>query len=112
MPEAGRTNDAVMVEGAPAFIKFRSSLDLRSSQYREIEGILDLLKDDPRCGDRIRRGLWPRQHVKKYGIPTLFRIELSKGRRMMYAVSGTHGSKIVTVLEVLDHKEYENRFGY
>ena len=30
----------------------------------------------------------------------------------VYTVSGTRDSKIVTVLEVLDHKEYENRFGY
>ena len=112
MPETGQRNDAVRVEGAPTFAKFRSSLDPRSDQYREIEGILDLLKDDPGCGDRIRRGLWPRQYVKKYGISTLFRIELSKGHRMTYTVSGTRDSKIVTVLEVLDHKEYENRFGY
>ncbi len=112
MPETGRESDVAIVEGAPAFVRFRSSLDPRSDQYVEIDGILDLLKDNPGCGDRIRRGLWPRQYVKKYGIHTLFRIELSKGRRMLYTVSGTRDSKIVTVLEVLDHKEYENRFGY
>ena len=31
---------------------------------------------------------------------------------MTYTVSGTPNSKIVTVLEVMDHKEYENLFRY
>ena len=102
----------VIVEGAPAFVRFRSSLDPQSDQYVEIEGVLDLLKSNPSCGDKIKYDLWPRQYVKKYGIHTHFRIELSKGRRMLYTVSGTRDSKIVTVLEVLNRKEYENRFGY
>ena len=102
---------AVIVEGAPVFVRFFSSLDPSSDQYREIDGVLDLLKNNPSHGDKIRRNLWPELYVKKYGIHTLFRIRLSKGRRMMYTISGTRDSKIVTILEVLDHGEYENRFG-
>lgn len=101
----------VIVEGAPVFVKFFSSLDPSSDQYNEIDEILDLLKNNPGYGDKIRRNLWPELYVKKYGIHTLFRTRLSKGRRMMYTISGTRDSKMVTILEVLDHGEYENRFG-
>ncbi len=101
----------VMVEGAPAFVRFRSPLDRRSDRCGETGGIPDLLKNNPNCGDKIRRDLWPRQHVKRYGIRTLFRIEPSRGRRMPYAISGTRGSKMVTVPEA-PGKEYENGFGH
>ena len=50
--------------------------------------------------------------MKKYGIHTLFRIRLGGGYRMTYTVSGTPNFKIVTVLKVMNHKEYENKFKY
>lgn len=102
----------ITVNGGPTFLKFFSSIDPTSDQYREIDHILDLLKKDPELGDRIKRSLWPRIYVTKYGIHTLFRIRLGKGYRMTYTVSGTRSSKIITILEVLDHGEYEKRFGY
>lgn len=61
----------VIVEGAPVFVKFFSSLDPSSDQYNEIDEILDLLKNNPGYGDKIRRNLWPELCVKKYGIHTL-----------------------------------------
>ncbi len=72
-----------MVEGGPIFLKFFSSLDDSSDQYREIDHVLDLLKRNPELGDRIKRSLWPKLYVRRYGIHTLFRIRLGKGHRMV-----------------------------
>ena len=102
----------IIVKGLREFVRFYSSLDSSSDQYSEIDRILDLLKENPGLGDKVRRNLWPKQYVKKYGIHTLFRIRLGGGYRMTYTVSGTPSSKIVTVLEVMNHKEYENKFKY
>ena len=102
----------IIVEGGPVFYKFFSLLDSSLDQYREINNVLDLLKENPDLGDKIRRNLWPKYYVRKYGIHTLFRIKLNDGYRMIYTISGKNNSKIVTILDVLTHKEYEKRFRY
>jgi len=60
----------IIVEGAPEFMKFYSAMDPKTSQYREVDGILDLLKENPELGDKIKRDLWPQLYVHRYGIHT------------------------------------------
>ena len=94
------------------FMKVYSSINTKTSQYQEINDVLELLKKDPDLGDRIRQKLWPRQYVQKYGIHNLFRVKLNDGWRLVYTVSGTKQAKIVTILEIFDHGKYEKRFNY
>lgn len=102
----------ITVEGSPIFMKFFQGLDKKTKQYKEIDYNLDLLKLDPARGDKISNDLWPKVYVKKYGIHVLFRIELNDGWRLIYTISGKGNWIICTVLEVLNHKEYEKRFNY
>ena len=102
----------VVVNAVAELKKFFDALDPSSEQYKNIYKILHLLKENPEYGDKVRRELWPNWYVKKYGIKTLFRVELNKGDRMIYTISGTRDSKNVTILEILNHKDYEKRFRY
>ena len=102
----------ISIDGSPTFMKFFRSLDEESRQYKEINDNLDLLKLDPVIGDRIRKELWPKSYIKKYGIHTLFRMELNGGWRLIYTISGNKKNIMCTILEIFDHKEYEKKFNY
>jgi len=65
----------IIVEGAPEFMKSYSSMDPKTSRYKEIDGVLDLLKENPDLGDKIKRNLWPQSYVRRHGIHTLFRVD-------------------------------------
>lgn len=100
------------VRGAPDFMRFYNSLDKKSKEYREIEDVLDMLKEDCSRGDKIPRDRWPKKYVREHQIQTLFRYRLRSGWRLIYTVYGTRDEKACTILEVFDHSEYEKRFGY
>lgn len=55
----------------------------------------------------------PNYYIKKFKIKTLFRIELVDYWRLMYAIHSFDDVGIgILVLEALDHKKYNERFGY
>lgn len=50
----------------------------------------------------------------KYGVTNLFRIELSNFWRMLYTLTNDEMEIeiIAFVLDIIDHKEYDKKFGY
>jgi mRNA-degrading endonuclease RelE of RelBE toxin-antitoxin system len=73
---------------------------------------VEKLSDDYECGQKIQKRLWPRYYVAKYGISNLWRLRLDGYWRMIYTVTGDHVRIVAVILEVLDHREYDKRFGY
>ncbi len=73
-----------------------------------------LIKENPHYGNPIAKKLIPKEYVKKYGTKNLFRIELPNFWRMLYSLEeGETKIEIVAfVIEMLDHKKYNKRFGY
>jgi hypothetical protein len=70
------------------------------------------LAEDHGCGQKIQKSLWPKYYVSKYGINNLWRLRLDNYWRMIYTVTGEQVRIVAVILEVLDHKEYDKRFGY
>lgn len=74
---------------------------------------IELIKDNVHYGDSIKKKLIP-QEYKKYGVNNLFRVELPNYWRMLYTL--TNGDSqievIAFVLDLIDHKEYDKKFGY
>ena len=101
-----------IVEGTREFVRFMRTVNRTSISQSEIDEILLRLQRHSAYGDKIRSDLWPSHYVQKYGIRVLFRIRLTGGWRLLYTVSKTREDVIVTILEVMDHTEYQNRFGY
>jgi mRNA-degrading endonuclease RelE of RelBE toxin-antitoxin system len=75
------------------------------------KGIAKLMEDHE-AGQKIQRNLWPKQYVQRYGISNLWRLRLDDYWRMIYTVIGEQVRIVAVILEVMDHKEYDKRFGY
>lgn len=93
-------------------MKFFGSLPKNDRFYKEIDDILELIKDNPQIGNRIQYEKIPKCYIAGYDVPNLFRVQLNKGWRLVYALTGKQDQKTVYVLEIFDHKDYEKRFGY
>ncbi|MFQ5406372.1 MAG: hypothetical protein ACE5DI_04410 [Candidatus Micrarchaeia archaeon] len=75
---------------------------------------VELVKANPHYGDPVAKKLIPREYLTKYGVKNLFRVELPNFWRMLYTLTDgeTEIEIIAFVLGVLDHKEYNRKFGY
>jgi Txe/YoeB family toxin of Txe-Axe toxin-antitoxin module len=79
--------------------------------YEYIGRAIEDLKKDYSAGIHVPKKLIPKDY-KKYGIDNLWKYDLPNGWRLMYSVADDEVKIISIVLEWLDHKNYERRFGY
>ena len=75
---------------------------------------VELIKVNRHYGDPIAKILIPREYVEKYEITNLFRVELPNYWRMLYTLTDneTNIEIIAFVLDILDHPDYDKKFGY
>ena len=78
----------------------------------EIDEAMAQLKENPLRGIKIERRLWPKEYIVKYGTDNLRKYDLRNGWRLLYTLSGNQIEIVAILLEWLDHKGYERRFGY
>ncbi len=74
----------------------------------------ELIKFNPHYGDPIVKDKIPKEYVARYGVTNLFRVELSNFWRMLYTLTNDEMEIeiIAFVLDIIDHKEYDKKFGY
>lgn len=80
--------------------------------YRCIELMSEALLENCMAGNQIQRRNIPRYYVSKYGVNNLYRYRLPSGYRGIYTILMNDGTVQSWILEILDHKTYDNRFGY
>lgn len=85
---------------------------VHQSIFRSIERVKGWLKENPFVGDQIKKGQIPDFYIQKYGITNLWRIELSNYWRLIYTIQSNEVEIIDFVLDIIDHKEYDKKFGY
>ncbi|MFA4887634.1 MAG: hypothetical protein WC595_05455 [Candidatus Nanoarchaeia archaeon] len=87
---------------------------IEKSILNALEKKKDLLKTNPHYGNPIAKNLIPLEYKNKYGVTNLFRIELPNFWRMLYTLTnGENEIEIIAfVLDVLDHNQYNKKFGY
>ena len=75
---------------------------------------VELIKSNFHYGDPIAKNLIPYEYKTKYEATNLFRVELPNFWRMLYTLtdSETKVEIIAFVLDVIDHKMYNKKFGY
>ncbi len=75
---------------------------------------VELIKENVHYGQPIAKKLIPAEYKTKYGITNLFRMEFPNFWRMLYTL--TAGSSdieiIVLVLDIINYKKYDKKFGY
>jgi hypothetical protein len=77
-----------------------------------IDGGTAKLKQNREAGKRIPKRLIPRVYVAKYGVTNLWKLNLDRYWRMIYTIVGDDVQLVSIVIEVLNHKRYDRRFGY
>lgn len=80
--------------------------------YEFIKRAIGDLKENPTCGAKIPRALWPKLYVSKYNITNLWKYDLPNGWRLVYTVKTNEVMILNIILEWFSHKEYERRFKY
>ncbi|OQX19172.1 MAG: hypothetical protein BWK75_05925 [Candidatus Altiarchaeales archaeon A3] len=80
--------------------------------YERLNRAFDDLADDSFCGIQIPKKQIPKEYIKKYGIDNLWKYNLPNAWRLIYSVVGDNVTVISVVIEWMDHKKYERRFGY
>lgn len=75
---------------------------------------VELIKENIHYGSPIAKKLIPSEYKIRYGVTNLFRVELPNFWRMLYTLTDgeTKVEIIAFVLDVVDHKEYNKKFGY
>jgi hypothetical protein len=87
---------------------------IERSIFNSINKKAEIIRSDPQYGDQIAKNRIPNEYIVRYGITNLFRIELSSFWRMIYtlAFDDTNFQTTIVILDILDHKEYDKKFGY
>lgn len=79
---------------------------------RSIKQKIEFIKDNPFYGDPIAKNLIPNKYKKEYQAINLFRTELSQFWRMIYTLKGDEIEIIAFVLDIMNHSNYDKKFGY
>ena len=77
-----------------------------------IDNLMQDLKKNSACGTKIRKKLWPKVYIKKYGITNLWKYDLPSAWRLIYTIKTNEFMILIVVLEWFNHQEYERRFKY
>ena len=80
--------------------------------YTSIDRAIIDLKNNPACGIKVPKNLWPKEYIKKYDITNLWKYDLPEGWRLVYTIQTNEIMILNVILEWFDHKEYERRFHY
>ena len=93
-------------------IKRGVTASVHQSIFRSIERVRGWLKDNPFVGDQVKKNQIANYYVQKYGVTNLWRIELSNYWRLIYTIQSSEVEIIDFVLDIIDHEEYNKKFGY
>jgi len=91
---------------------FINSLKEGDYLWKIVNSGLDVLKGNMFAGQRIEIKKFPKYYVQKYVVNNLYKFNLDSRTRLIYTLVADESGVAVVILEVLDHKKYEERFGY
>jgi hypothetical protein len=98
------------------FIKLRAKAEKGDGEARYLLGIVEKglakLMASPEAGKHVQKRLIPKEYTVKYGVTNLWKLNLDAYWRLIYTLEGDRVKLYAIVLEVLDHKKYDRKFGY
>lgn len=82
--------------------------------FNAINKKIELIKSNIHYGEPIPKNLIPKEYKVKYNVANLFWVGLPNFWRMIYTLTdGETKIEIISfILDVLDHKQYNKKFGY
>jgi len=94
-----------------AFEKLKEGKTEDTQLYEFLTRAFSDLEENAFCGIRISKKLIPKEY-KKQGIDNLWKYNLPNAWRLIYSVGKQELIVVSIVLEWLDHKKYDRKFGY
>ena len=73
---------------------------------------IEILKANPEYGTHIQKDRIPKEYVQNYDVDNLWKIDLSGAWRMIYTIKGSEVEIISLILDIINHRDYERKFGY
>lgn len=93
-------------------VKLEGALDLFISELPS-DDMEKVLAENRYAGEQVKKDRIPRRYFKKYGVNNLYRYHHPQGYRSTYTVlTLTKGVFLVVILDLLNHEEYDDLFGY
>ncbi|MCX6772547.1 MAG: hypothetical protein NTV88_02135 [Candidatus Micrarchaeota archaeon] len=78
-----------------------------------VENKKRLIRANPQYGEPIPKKQIPADYIAKYGVNNLFWVGLPDYWRMIYTLTANGEVEIIAfVLDIIDHKKYNKKFGY
>jgi len=107
-------------KGIPEFDRYCEELDRQAMDGNGEEKYLvkiigngiAKLRFDFKYGDHIPRNRIPREYFDKYQVNNLWKLNLDSNWRLVYTMRGTKEDVMSLLIEVLDHKAHDRKFGY
>lgn len=89
-----------------------SSLDVDSALFKDVKGVINNLKNNVIVGERIKFEGIPKYYKKRHDINNAFHVYSAEGMRLIYSITIFRGEKTTFLMELTDHKNYDQRFNY
>ena len=80
--------------------------------YSFIDRAIKDLKQNPSCGTKIPKNLWPKEYIANYEIKNLWKYNLPNAWRLVYTIKENEVTIFNIILEWFTHKDYERKFKY
>jgi len=95
-----------------SFYKLEKGDPSEKELFKFINQAMNNIEKNAFCGIQIPKRIIPKEYVSKYGVGNLWKYDLPNSWRLIYTIRGGKVIVISVILEWMDHKEYERRFGY
>ena len=95
-----------------AFEELKSGTSEETRLYEWLKRAFEDMQQNAFCGIQISKRLIPTEYTKRYGIRNLWKYNLPDAWRLLYSVQGSEVKIISIVLEWMNHKNYDRKFGY
>ncbi len=103
-------NDLNRIVGEQRSNEITSSKDI--TLLNAINRIFDVIANNPFYGENAKKDLIPKEYRQKYDIDNLFIVDLPDYWRMIYTLESDEIEIIAFVLDIIDHDEYNKKFGF
>ena len=95
-----------------AFEELQAGNNKQQQLYHRLQQAFKDIKENAFCGIQVPTRLIPKIYLKKYSIKNLWKYNLPDAWRLLYSIENHEIQVVSIVLEWMDHKTYERRFGY
>jgi hypothetical protein len=82
------------------------------SILNSIEKKKEIIKMNIHYGEPVPKNLIPWEYTVRYDVPNLFWVGLASFWRMPYTIKRDEKEIVAFILDIIDHKEYDKKFGY